>query len=142
MQSKRPNRPSRHQWWAAPAAFVATLLALPVSAAIEIPDEPLTTASRVAPNILFILDDSGSMAWRYMYREGVTSITGTGVNSSSTGDNRTRDSSYSSESINNNAIYDQNYATNSLYYNPATDFGLTVSPPTHGWWRRNSLKSP
>ena len=54
----RTQRP----WWAAPAAFVATLLALPVNA-ITIPDEPLSTGIRVAPNILFILDDSGSMAW-------------------------------------------------------------------------------
>ena len=54
------------QWWAAPAAFIATLLALPVNAGIAIPEDPLTTASRVAPNILFILDDSGSMAFNYM----------------------------------------------------------------------------
>lgn len=54
------------QWWAAPAAFLATLLALPVNAGITIPDDPLTTGSRVAPNIMFILDDSGSMAFNYM----------------------------------------------------------------------------
>ena len=54
------------QWWAAPAAFLATLLALPVTAGITIPDDPLTTGSRVAPNILFTLDDSGSMAFNYM----------------------------------------------------------------------------
>lgn len=47
--------------WALPAAFMATLLGMPVHAGITIPDEPLTTANRVAPNILFILDDSGSM---------------------------------------------------------------------------------
>ena len=54
------------QWWALPAAFLVTLLALPVNAAIGIPDVPLTTGSRVAPNILFILDDSGSMERTYM----------------------------------------------------------------------------
>ena len=54
------------QWWAAPAAFLATVLALPINAGIAIPDDPLTTASRVAPNVLFILDDSGSMAFNYM----------------------------------------------------------------------------
>ena len=54
------------QWSAASAAFLATLLALPANAGIAIPDDPLTTASRVAPNILFLLDDSGSMAFNYM----------------------------------------------------------------------------
>jgi type IV pilus assembly protein PilY1 len=59
-------RTRSRQWWAAPTAFLATLLALPVNAGIAIPDDPLTTASRVAPNVLFILDDSGSMAFNYM----------------------------------------------------------------------------
>ncbi len=53
-------------WWAAPAAFLATLLALPVTAGVTIPDDPLTTGTRVAPNILFILDDSGSMEDDFM----------------------------------------------------------------------------
>ena len=48
------------------AAFLATLMALPVNAGITLPNEPLTTASRVPPNILFILDDSGSMVWDFM----------------------------------------------------------------------------
>lgn len=51
---------------AALLALVATLLALPVNAAITVPTSPLTTASRVPPNILFILDDSGSMEWDFM----------------------------------------------------------------------------
>lgn len=46
--------------------FAATLLALPVNAGITLPTDPLTTASRVPPNVLFILDDSGSMAFDYM----------------------------------------------------------------------------
>src|SRR5690606_1974364 len=47
-------------------AFAATLLAGPVSAGITLPTDPLTTSARVAPNILFILDDSGSMGFDYM----------------------------------------------------------------------------
>lgn len=43
------------------AAFLATLMALPVNAGITLPTEPLTTSTRVPPNILFILDDSSSM---------------------------------------------------------------------------------
>lgn len=60
------RRPASRQWWSVPAAFLATVLALPVNAGIAIPDDPLTTASRIAPNVLFILDDSGSMAFNYM----------------------------------------------------------------------------
>lgn len=80
MNSKHPNlhrvgrsRPSERQWWAAPAAFLATLLALPASANIDIPNDPLTTGARVPPNILFILDDSGSMAFDAMPASSVTS---------------------------------------------------------------------
>lgn len=50
-----------NQWPAALGALLATLLAAPAAADIQIPDDPLTTGSRVAPNILFVLDDSGSM---------------------------------------------------------------------------------
>ena len=62
---RTPSAPANPRW-VVPAACLATLLALPVHAGITIPDEPLTTANRVAPNILFILDDSGSMASDYM----------------------------------------------------------------------------
>ncbi|GAE50246.1 hypothetical protein XPR_1431 [Xanthomonas arboricola pv. pruni MAFF 301420] len=44
-------------------ATLATLLSLPANAGITLPTDPLTTASRVPPNIMFILDDSGSMAF-------------------------------------------------------------------------------
>ncbi|GGD58676.1 PilC/PilY family type IV pilus protein [Pseudoxanthomonas indica] len=46
--------------------FFATLLALPVNAGITLPTDPLSTGARVPPNVLFILDDSGSMAFDYM----------------------------------------------------------------------------
>ena len=43
--------------------FVATLMALPVSAATSFPDYPLQTGvGSVPPNIMFILDNAGSMA--------------------------------------------------------------------------------
>ncbi|HEY4581597.1 MAG TPA: PilC/PilY family type IV pilus protein [Lysobacter sp.] len=57
---------SAPRWQALSAALVATFLALPASAGIDVPQDPLTTGARVAPNILFILDDSGSMASNYM----------------------------------------------------------------------------
>lgn len=110
-------------WWAAPVAFLATLLAMPVNAAITIPDDPLTTGSRVAPNILFILDDSGSMAWRNMNNRDVEEISGPGGFSSTPDrDGITQGTSRTSETTSDSAMYMQNYATNTLYYNPAITY--------------------
>ena len=58
-----------YSWWSFPLACLATLLSMPVTAAtlaVPIPGDPLTAGARVPPNILFILDDSGSMAFNYM----------------------------------------------------------------------------
>lgn len=51
-----------------PAAFTffATVLSLPANAGITLPTDPLQSSGRIAPNILFILDDSGSMQYDYM----------------------------------------------------------------------------
>jgi type IV pilus assembly protein PilY1 len=80
------------------AALLATLLALPASAAIDIPNDPLTTGARVPPNILFILDDSGSMSFTEMYNPEVSSVSG------------------------NSSIRGNSYATNTIYYNPSIDY--------------------
>src|SRR5690606_11575231 len=84
---------SQRDWWAAPAAFLATLLALPASANINIPDAPLTTGARVPPNILFILDDSGSMAFDAMPADSI-----------------------------GNDWRNRTYVHNAVYYNPAKDY--------------------
>lgn len=63
---KQSLRAPRQRGIACLTAFLATLLAAPAGAAIDIPDDPLTSGARVAPNILFILDDSGSMAFEAM----------------------------------------------------------------------------
>ncbi len=118
----RDARTPERQWWAAPAALLVTLLALPASANVDIPNDPLTTGARVPPNILFILDDSGSMEWRYMYNPDITSITGGNITSNRTGNNTSSDSSYGTTSTVNAAMYDQNYVTNTLYYNPNTTY--------------------
>lgn len=47
-------------------AFMATMLALPSSAGIVLPDEPLVTGARIPPNVLFVLDNSGSMRDTFM----------------------------------------------------------------------------
>lgn len=116
------GRVSQKCWWSGPAACLVALLALPASANIDIPNDPLTTGSRVAPNILFILDDSGSMAWRYMYNQSITRITGDGVNSGPTGDNTSRDNTHTTTATAVNAVYDQNYVTNTIYYNPSVTY--------------------
>ena len=83
------------------AACLATLLALPVNAAIEIPDIPLQSGTVVPPNLLFILDDSGSMAWDFMpgaSNSGQVPATAP------------------------TAIQLTAYTRNTLYYNPATTY--------------------
>lgn len=121
---RRPSRQSSsgRQWWSLPAAFLVTMLALPAGANINIPNDPLTTGSRVPPNILFVLDDSGSMAWRFMYNSSINSITGGDINSVATGSGGSNNS-YDTTSTGNAAMYDQNHATNTLYYDPGTDYG-------------------
>lgn len=84
-------------------AFAATLLAGPVSAGITLPTDPLTTGARVAPNILFLLDDSGSMAFDYM-PDVLPPITGL-TNSSQ-----------------NAAMARLAYTRNTLSYNPAITY--------------------
>ncbi|HQY49405.1 MAG TPA: PilC/PilY family type IV pilus protein [Thermomonas sp.] len=131
-QLPKPRRqliPVSPQWWAAPAAFMATMLALPVNAGIVIPDEPLTSGARVAPNVLFILDDSGSMAWRNMNNKFITEITGSGSFSSTPDAGGVFDGTgISSESSGNDKMYMQNYITNTLYYNPAVNYQPWMGP--------------
>lgn len=122
---KRNSRGSTRSWWAGPAACLVTMLALPASANIDIPNDPLTTGSRVAPNILFILDDSGSMAYRHMYSQSITRITGDGVDSGPTG-RAAANNTNTTTATSVNAIYDQSYVTNSIYYNPAVNYQAWV----------------
>lgn len=88
----------RHQLLRAIAlGFFATMVAVPATASIQLPNEPLTTGARVPPNVLFILDDSGSMAETTMYNPDVSSVSVSGVRAAS-------------------------YATNTIYYNPLVDY--------------------
>jgi type IV pilus assembly protein PilY1 len=69
MKIRREERRSRPLAWWLPgfASFVVTLLALPVQAATSFPNYPLQAGlGGVPPNILFILDDSGSMDYLSM----------------------------------------------------------------------------
>lgn len=69
--------------------LAVSLLAAPVNATITLPDDPLTTGARVPPNVLFLLDDSGSMAFEAMPDDSI-------------GSNWNR----------------QTYVNNAVYYNP------------------------
>lgn len=78
---------------------LATLAGLPVHAATSFPDYPLLTGGNaIPPNIMLILDDSGSMERSWMWADTDTS-------------DGTSDS-----------VKDRSYVNNSLYYNPATTY--------------------
>jgi len=99
----------------APARALAGLLALALAttaqaAATDLSDVPLSVQSGVKPNVLFILDNSGSMAWG--------SITG-----SDTEAEYTASGFSTSGQKNRRAYYSPSY--NKLYYNPA----ITYAPP-------------
>lgn len=98
--SNRPQPRARvvHQrrGFALVAAFFATMLAFPSAANITIPDQPLTLGARIPPNILFILDNSGSMGWDYL-PDSVPAIT-------------------------THNIASQAYTRNVIYYNPHVDY--------------------
>lgn len=66
---RKLSNPPKQRGIACLAAVFATLLAGQAGAGIDIPDDPLTTGARVAPNILFILDDSGSMTYVAMPKD-------------------------------------------------------------------------
>lgn len=78
------------------------LFANQANAGIIMPTEPLTTGARVAPNVLFILDDSSSMDRGYMPDSMSNTRLPTGVGG--TGDN----------------INSLTYKRNGIYYNPET----------------------
>jgi type IV pilus assembly protein PilY1 len=98
------------------------LASTPVQAtSIAIDSAPLIVQPTLPPNIVLMLDDSGSMAWDYMpdacYMNGVTcSGTNNGTTPSGNGtDNIT--------GVNNDAMINAN--NNGVYYNPA----ITYTPP-------------
>ncbi|MEB1608529.1 PilC/PilY family type IV pilus protein [Xanthomonas campestris pv. campestris] len=81
-------------------ACIATLLAMPVNAAITLPTEPLTTGARIPPNVLFILDDSGSMSSTFM-PDAVPATTSPNIST-------------------------QTYTRNTIFYNPSRTYAPWV----------------
>lgn len=90
------------------AGFFATVISLPAAAAnpIDYPNVPLQSGSTVPPNIMFILDDSGSMASDFMPRPGAASDS---APATSTAGGKPNIGRYTA-------------ALNGIYYNPATDY--------------------
>lgn len=54
-------------------AALVTLMAMPVHAAVEVPPVPPSSGNGIPPNILFILDDSGSMSFDAMPMSSISS---------------------------------------------------------------------
>ncbi|WP_329740508.1 pilus assembly protein [Dyella sp. A6] len=100
----------------APAAVAATT--------VTVDQQPLTLQPPIPPNVVLMLDDSGSMAWDYMpdacYLYGV-SCAGT---ASGTNPINGQGTDYIT-SINNDAVIDAN--NNGVYYNPTVTY---LAPPT------------
>ena len=115
---------TRAEWRVLPAVFLATLMALPLNAAIIVPGDPLASGVRVAPNVLFILDDSGSMAWENINNGDITAITGSGSFSDGpdSGGVTSGNSGDYTDATGNGVMYDQNYSANTLYYNPTVKY--------------------
>src|SRR5690606_33177524 len=98
---------------AALAAFAATLLALPVSAATSFPDYPLQTGvGSIPPNIMFILDNSGSMGLISMPTAD-EAFDAEPVGYSGTNTGRTQIGL-------RDTPHDRSYLNNAIYYNPRT----------------------
>ncbi|MFP7721973.1 pilus assembly protein [Lysobacter sp. A3-1-A15] len=99
MKSPAVKSPSRrklpHLLNGVTLAFFATLLALPVQAALTVDNVPPQSGNGVLPNIRFILDDSGSMTWERMPQNG------------------NRDSGGLA-----NTIQNRSFAFNAIYYDP------------------------
>lgn len=92
-------------------AFLSTLLALPVSAATTFPDYPLQTGvGSIPPNIMFILDNSGSM--------GLISMPTTDEKFGAEPDDYSGTATgWTQRGLNDNP-HDRSYVNNGVYYNP------------------------
>ncbi|WP_239538264.1 pilus assembly protein [Dyella mobilis] len=89
------------------------LVYAPAMASVTVDQQPLIIQAALAPNVMLMMDDSGSMVWDYMpdacYLHGVTC---------------TSNNNYIN-TINNAALIDP--YNNGLYYNPA----VLYTPPPH-----------
>lgn len=105
------------------ATLLAAVFAAGAQAAVtDISTDPLNTYSApsstdVKPNVLFVLDDSGSMDWDFMPDWACASYSVTNSSCNNTGEDP---SSTRSEALFRNSAY------NGVYYNPATTYVTPV----------------
>ncbi|MBK7145979.1 MAG: hypothetical protein IPH76_12555, partial [Xanthomonadales bacterium] len=83
---------------------IALTAALPAQAGIAIPNKPVDLGSSVPPNVMMILDDSGSMDDEDLYDDRVT-ITGGGLTGGTL-----------------SAVTHRAYTHNTLFYNPTVNY--------------------
>lgn len=124
----------------ATAAFLATLLALPSHAALVVDNVPPQSGNGVPPNVLFILDDSGSMTFTAMpqSRDDFHSNDGTPALGTGTSDRAyTRNVIYYNPSIqyqpwirSDGTRYTGGTSYNNVYTHPTR---LTVDDNTYTW---------
>jgi type IV pilus assembly protein PilY1 len=111
--------------------FVAAGFFLVSHAALDISQVPLLTQTNtVAPNLLFILDDSGSMNAQYLYKYG-----GTGGGYGMPGP---KDSTGHTAQTNASCSGTLNVNTTCSYTAPSITFTTTATPPT---WNSSSTYS-
>ncbi|MFT4247798.1 MAG: PilC/PilY family type IV pilus protein [Pseudomonas sp.] len=106
--------------------LIRPVIADTTSTGLDIPDEPLITDAQVAPNVLFILDDSYSMAYNYLNNLDLDEIlgnSGSGFTSEPACDADGCSGLSSGPSASGSSyMYDQTYVTNTLYYNPTISY--------------------
>ncbi|TCS36439.1 pilus assembly protein [Reinekea marinisedimentorum] len=90
----------------------ASLSGVAAGATLSISDIPLSLQSSVQSNFYFVIDDSGSMAWKWVISEGGASSSDYNLSSLSTGDN-----SYVDIDANNQVLMACR-GVNTLAYNP------------------------
>jgi type IV pilus assembly protein PilY1 len=98
----KPQRSSSAPLFSMTVAFFCTLLAMPAISGVTISDIPLQSSRPAPPNILFILDDSGSMGSTFIAPPDVGDDVAPTTNAPDIGQ--------------------QTYARNSIYYNPAVNY--------------------
>ncbi|MCG5513289.1 pilus assembly protein [Ectothiorhodospira shaposhnikovii] len=124
---------------------MALFTALPAAAQVNIANAPLFLTASVDPNVVFIIDDSGSMQWETMPDE-LTKTFGNDLNSQYVMWTFPRvqnlhggSSQYSNQrtvrfSHSNNTAYFRSSHNNTVYYNPA----ITYKP----WFNANGTTMP
>lgn len=141
---------------AALGVAIALATALPVQAGIVIPNKPVESGAAVPPNIMMILDTSGSMGFRSLPNYDI-SLSGGGLSNSDDGDSVPIGGPDGTRELSNGNVYDfdtnnipdiafRTYTYNTLSYNPnivyqpwVTSSGAPMaSTPYNAVWTSNS----